>query len=104
MKTRRLLGFHTVFLLGVGNFFGRANVLEGGVGIFWPGFIIIGHVMLGGSGGMLPRHFLKFSPFEIISGVFSFPNEPLTLPSNNCPEIGFLQFKCTVYVTTPCLC
>ena len=42
------------------------------MGVFYPGFIIIGHVILGGSGGMSPGKFLKFRPSEITSGAFSF--------------------------------
>ena len=32
--------------------------LEGGVGVFYPGFIIIGHVMLG-AWGHAPRNFFE---------------------------------------------
>ena len=35
--------------------------------------IIIGQVMLGGSGGMPPRKILNFRPSEITSGALSFP-------------------------------
>ena len=42
------------------------------MGVFYPGFIIIQCVMLGGSGGMAPGKILKFRPSEITSGAFSF--------------------------------
>ena len=42
------------------------------MGVFYPGFIIIGHVMLGGSGGMPPGFIFEFRPSEITSGAFSF--------------------------------
>ena len=42
------------------------------MGVFYPGFIIFGDVMLGGSGGTPPGNFLKFRPSEITFGAFSF--------------------------------
>ena len=42
------------------------------MGVFYPEFIIIGHVMLVGSGGMPPGKVLKFRLSEITSGEFSF--------------------------------
>ena len=49
-------GFHTGFFAGGGKLFRKSKCpCRGGIGIFWPGFISIGHVMLGVSGGMPPR-------------------------------------------------
>ena len=42
------------------------------MGVFYPGFIIIGRVMVGGCGGMPPGNVFKFRPSEITSGAFSF--------------------------------
>ena len=66
-------GFHTGFFCwGWETFADKQMSLLGGVGVFHPGFIIIGHVMLDGSGGLPPGNFLKFRPSEITSGAFSF--------------------------------
>ena len=63
------------------------------MGIFWPGFISIGHVMLGVSGpGHAPQEFfLKFRPSEITSGGFSVGSEwgkrrEWEIPSVRCQE------------------
>ena len=73
-------GFIQNFWMGVGNFFGKANVLVGGCGGILFG--VHYHVMLGGLGACSPGEFVQ----------------------NNCLEIAFREFTCTVYVTTPNLC
>ena len=65
-------GFHTgFFLLGVGNFFGKANVFVGGCGGILSGAHYHWTCHARGVWGHAPPR--KFRPSEITSGAFSFP-------------------------------